>query len=273
MRDTSDHCKGDSLRQLVIDQEEVLNHKLVRDAANRQGLRRESGDLLTNAYLDLITTLRPQLSVEIGAHEGSFSLQLKERLPSIRALAFEANPFVYDQYVDQLRPEIDYERAAIWNRDGEMDFSIPISLKGRPISRANAISSTRGRFHDGFEYEKVNVRTRRLDTVLSGAEGLRSVAWVDAEGAQREVLEGGHQFFSRVLAIYIELEREEIWSGQTLDARLIECLADHGLQLIMIDNLASVQYNTVFVRSGMDSEVRTIVWDYLKNLRAMVGVE
>ena len=101
-----------------------LEHNAIRSCANRQGLRERSGSLLEAAFLDLAARLAPTLSVEIGAHEASFSERLKAKLPDLHALAFEANPFVYRRHAGRLGQHpnaIDYRHAAICGEDGTVN--------------------------------------------------------------------------------------------------------------------------------------------------------
>jgi len=78
------------------------------------------------------------------------------------------------------------------------------------------------------------------------------VAWIDAEGSQSEILSGGPDFFSRVAAIYIEVEDQERWRGQSLDGEITDRLSASMLTSAMRDNLARGQCNRVYVRAESD---------------------
>jgi FkbM family methyltransferase len=240
-------------------------------------LRERTGDLLEAAFIDLATGLVPTLSVEIGAHEASFSEQLKTNLPNLHALAFEANPYVYSRHADRLRQEatsVDYRHAAICSEDGTVQLQIPVTLSGTPINPHNAISSLLRRVSAEFEYEPVLVPAFALDTALEPFAVDRSVAWIDAEGAQSEVLAGGRLYFARVAALYIEVEREQYWCDQKLDRKIAESLAEFSLAPIMRDNLANGQYNEVYIRPDDDivDAVFPSVLCYTEELRRLVGM-
>ena len=75
-------------------------------------------------------------------------------------------------------------------------------------------------------------------------------------------------------ALYIEIERQQIWRDQNLDSEIAESLAGFSLTPIMRDNLARGQYNEVFVRT-QDDIVETafpLVLNYIDELRRLVGV-
>jgi FkbM family methyltransferase len=267
----------DRLQQLLDEQTGLLHHETISSCANRQGLRERSGSLLEAAFLDLATGLAPTLSVEIGAHEASFSERLKTRLPALHALAFEANPFVYRQHAERLSRQavsIDYRHAAICREDGTVRLEIPVTQNGIPIDHNNMISSLLRRMSAEFEYESVLVPALSLDTALKPFAVDASVAWIDAEGAQSEILAGGRGYFEQVTALYIEIERKTVWCDQKLGGEITERLADFSLVPIMRDNLAKSQYNEIYVRSQddiIDTALPSIL-TYIGELRRLVGV-
>jgi hypothetical protein len=65
-----------------------LGHPSIAACESRRGLRLQTGSLAEETSLALAAALAPDLSVEIGAYEASFSARLKQRLPRVRALAF-----------------------------------------------------------------------------------------------------------------------------------------------------------------------------------------
>lgn len=264
-------------QRLMDEQAAVLDHAAVTGCANRRGLRERSGSLLEAAFLELAARLAPTLSVEIGALEASFSERLKASLPSVHALAFEANPVMYRWHADRLRQQavaIDYMHAAISDEDGTAELHIPVSQNGIPFGLDAGITSLSLRTSTEFKYEQVRVPGFTLDTALKSLAVDRSVAWIDVEGAQGRIIAGGHRYFSRVLALYIELERERYWRGQLLDSEVVESLAKFSLVPIMRDNLASGQYNEVFIRMDKDIADAALlpVLRYIEELRAMLGV-
>jgi FkbM family methyltransferase len=262
------------LQRLLGEQIGLLNNEAISSCANRQGLRKQSGELLEAAFLDLATRLAPTLSVEIGAHEASFSERLKTNLPNLQALAFEANPFVYRRHVDRLRNlSVDYRHAAICSEDGTVPLQIPVKRNGDLFGRDHGIASLYRRVGEGFEYERVLVPAITLDTALRQFLGVRSVVWIDAEGAQHTIMAGGRSYFAGVMALYIEVERRAAWCDQKLDREIATRLADFSLVPIMRDGLAKGQYNEVYVR--MDGEVGNVAFaatlSYTEQLRALIS--
>jgi FkbM family methyltransferase len=245
--------KREQLRMFVNEQNRLLNHHRILASPNRQGLREKTGALLEAAFIDLAVSLAPTLSVEIGAHEASFSERLKAMRPTIHAIAFEASPRVFDLHATRLRLPavgVDYRHIAISDQDGLAELRIPLDQGGAPLNPG--ISSLLHRANFAYGYEEVRVPALTLDTALEHLSGGPSVAWVDAEGAQHKIIAGGRGYFSRVAAVYIEIERVEVWTHQLIDVELAEILAGFSLIPIMRDNLAKLQFNEVYVRADSD---------------------
>lgn len=260
---------------LLDEQIGLLDHAAISRCANRRGLRERSGTLLEAAFLDLARRLTPTLSVEIGAHEGSFSERLKASVPTVDALAFEANPFVYRQHAERLRQPasfVDYKHAAISDEDGTAELYIPVTRDGVAVD-SGRLSSLSRRMSTEFDYERILVPAFMLDSALQFLAVDRSVAWIDAEGIQGRILAGGDHFFSHVLALYIEIERKQVWQNQMLDSEVARRLADFSLVPIMRDNLAVAQYNEVYIRADDDIANAALapVQSYINELRTLVG--
>ncbi|HVN01612.1 MAG TPA: hypothetical protein VMT68_15500 [Caulobacteraceae bacterium] len=262
-----------ALAGLLADQDVALHDPRVASAPNRQGLRQRTGALLEAAFLDLCEALAPHLSVEIGAHEASFSERLKGRLPELSAIAFEANPLVHAAHAERLRAiGVDYRHCAITRRAGPVELHVPVSLLGTALDRVSEIGSLARRTLEVFEYEAFTAPGAALDEVVACGAGERAVAWVDAEGAQKEVVDGGQTFFGQVLALYVELEREVVWRDQLCDREIEAELAKYALAPALRDNLASGQYNAVFVRDapGVLAQALPVADRYAADLRRLL---
>lgn len=251
----------------------LLDHERIVNCESRRGIRRRTGALLEDAFLALAVALEPDLSVEIGAHEAGFSARLKRRRPHIQAWAFEANPYVFEKYVnapDHALESVEYRNVAIGSVSGLVDFYIPTRFPKGSLRKANAISSLYPRVSEHFAYEVARVRASTLDEALSGLDCRTAVAWIDVEGAQRDVIEGAPRFLSRATAIYIEVETMELWAGQTMAHDVSDLLAPFGFVRILRDNLAHVQFNEVYIKNDERSAgvASPIVSQYVDDVRS-----
>ena len=263
----------EQLDSLAAEIDALVFAPAIADAANRTGNRARSAVLLEEAFVSLVTAVSPDLSVEIGAHEASFSKQVSACVPGAYAMAFEANPHVFRAFRQELTGlGIDYRNCAICAQSGEVSFYIPRKWSGGEFSAVNPISSLLQRNEDTFEYDKVPVPGFTLDDVLKNVEYARSVAWIDAEGAQRQILQGAPGFLRRTAAVFIELESREVWKGQDEAASIARLLRQAGFRPAMRDNIARAQFNVVYVRKEPDilGPAVQIAARYVERLRSLV---
>ena len=231
--------------------------------------------LLQEAFLDLAVRSSPDLSIEVGAHEASFSIAMKKRLPDLEVMAFEANPYVFEKYSRALSEgaenPIRYEHLAICDRNGVSELKIPVSWPRGRFGRDNAISSLHPRRDERFEYEVVSVPARMLDSVLEDTAFESCVMWVDVEGAQAEVIAGSGDALSRTSVLLIEVENESVWVDQETASGVSCRLGQHGLIPVMQDNLARLQRNEVYMRPSkrMRGRALPVIENYIGALKRL----
>ena len=268
----------DSLRDDVAmrfaEQEALLTGQKILQCPPRAGVREEIGALFDERYYRLCAALKPDLAIEVGAHEATYAQKVKALSPSTRVVAFEANPYVVQKYQPLLAdaaPAVDYRHAAVSDAPGDVAFHIAVKRADAPIGQANTISSIRKRSNDIFEYEEVRAPATTLDAIIDEFRSERFVVWIDAEGAQAEVIAGGARALEKAAAVYVEVELKPIWGDQLMVDGVRAALALHGLVPLMRDNLAIVQYNEVFIRPEAENlaAARAIVDDYMAALRTI----
>jgi len=262
----------ESIQINIQNQIDILSSETIEGFPNRQGLRRVTGNLLEKSFIQLSAAINPDLSIEVGAHESSFSLEMKKNNPDIRSIAFEANPYVFEKYeVDLKSMNIEYENKAISEVNGEITFSIPTSLNGNKIHLSNAISSIHQRSNNNFTYQTITAQSIRLDSYISN-QYHNIVLWIDVEGAQLNVINSANKIWKNISAVYIEVEKAEVWQGQNKDTEVNGLLKKLGFIEIMRDNLARVQYNSVYIKQTLLSlpKIIGIIHQYEEQLKSLI---
>lgn len=201
---------------------------------------------VVQVYRDLCELAKPTLSLEIGAHEASFSRWAAE-LGVPRSVAFEANPHVYERFQEPVRATgAEYLNLAVGPTNGTMPLTIPKMIDGMEKRLAGPMGSLR-RHLGATDAVTVDVPVVRLDDYLPTAEDERIVAWIDVEGASGPVLESGRETFSKCAAVFIEVESETTWEDQWLDVDVARYFGELGLAPIIRDTQRRRQYNVIFV--------------------------
>jgi FkbM family methyltransferase len=166
-------------------------------------------------------------------------------------VAFEANPLnceAFGNSPDLAQNRIEYLHMALAARDGTATFNI-VSSEGKLVNgRGSLLVNTRRRYPVRRQAE---VPCRRFDSFFSAKEAEGACLWIDVEGANREVLEGGGTVLPRAAMIFIEVEDRMKWQGQWLYPEVARHLAAHGHVLVARDFQSRVQHNVLFLRQNL----------------------
>lgn len=220
---------------LPADEKEALRRRRLITLAMAAGFER------------LVARLRPDVVLEIGAHDGSFSRRMKSALPHSEVIAVEANPEVHSKHKPHLEQAgVVYMQKCVSASTGVVELRVPLK-KGKAANTMGSILP---------DLRAKSVRTHiveaiPLDSLLEGRAGATNAIWLDVEGAIGEVLKGGTDVFAGCQALYCELEAEQRWTGQALDEQIIAQLSAFDLRPMIRDIQRDWQYNAVFVKSGL----------------------
>lgn len=199
-------------------------------------------------FHDLCRAVDPTLVLELGAHEGTFSAWAKGEFPKARCLALEANPYVHRKYRERLgRAGVDYRHLAAASTNGTVTINIPVEIGRRTVAPEESRMASLGIHRRGHQHETVDVEAVRVDDLVHPTGTDRIVAWIDVEGASDAVLTGARDVLTRAAAVYIEVERVELWSGQWLDVDVARFFRGIGMVPAMRDVQRRNNYNVVYV--------------------------
>jgi FkbM family methyltransferase len=208
-------------------------------------------DALTEQFFNIVEFLQSELVLEVGAHEASFSQEMRRRLPNATIFAFEANPHVHEKYKDHIYrscADINYEWRAISDSDEELELFIPTSIRGVKRPLANRMGSLNLLRNSKVEGTVVRVPGGTLDGILSHHIGKSVALWIDVEGAVDRVLQGATLMMSTAQAVMCEVETASIWTKQATDNEILRIFEQFGLIPVLRDCVAQSQYNVILLR-------------------------
>lgn len=172
------------------------------------------------AELDFHRALhRPGTLLDIGAHDGLLTIPFAQ-LPDSQVHAFEPLPSAMARLraaFGVIPPHVTLHEVALGAAAGEAVLTLPV-LDGVPQEQWASISKDYAE-HGSVTREAHRVRVVTLDSLA--LEGITAIK-LDAEGAEREVLEGARRSLTRcrpVLSIEIE-ERHRLGSTRDVPALL-----------------------------------------------------
>ena len=196
-----------------------------------------SGRMLQN----LIATDSP-LIVEVGANDGSHTLDFLKLFPRARIFAFEPDSRAFAK----LKARVANRGVALFNvavggKDGEAEFHVSGGLppnsspemqtyyaQGWDQSGSLRAPKTHTAVWPWCRFEKtISVPVKRLDTWTreNGIERIDFI-WADVQGAEGDLIQGGRETLSKTRFFYTEYSNDEWYEGQPNLAQLATLLPD-----------------------------------------------
>ena len=194
---------------------------------------------------------RPSITktIEIGAYEAGFSKKVKAARPDIAALAFEANPYVYDHFKDDvLGGDVDYRHFCVNSTGDDTNIRIPMDFRGSERELTNQMSSILSN-GSTTNTKEVLVPGFCFDNEFEVNEDDEFVLWVDVEGASENVLPGCKKILEKCSAVFIEVESKPIWEGQWLDTDINKFFVENGFYPALRDFQSPGQYNVIYLNT------------------------
>ena len=232
---------------------------------------RISTELLRARFVDLVAAVKPQMSLEVGAHHAHYSRLVAQRFKQmgqpLDVIAIEANPSVYERYKDLVEGAgVDFRNMAVAEYSGELSFKVPINRDGSESSHMGSILDLSG---------SADTRSYSVPCVRMAELGRRKpfVLWADVEGANRQVFSGCDDMLTHCQAAFVEVEEHELWKGQMLAEEFISFCEDRGLVAVLRDYQRFWQYNMLLVRRDQQNVgwVEDCINGYFSDIKALAA--
>lgn len=191
-------------------------------------------DNLRKFFDGIALSCQPNVIADVGAYTGEESARFRKLVPSAECHLFEANSQNVDEYILK-RSDLDgvtINNFAVTDYDGEITFNVPVINSDAEKWRRMVGSTIERSDHEAVT--RATVSCKRLDTYFAKeiASKQSFLLWVDVEGGLDKVLSGATQVLSQTIAILAEVEREEVWVGQSLADANIASLQAAGFILV-----------------------------------------
>jgi FkbM family methyltransferase len=232
--------------------------------SNMDDGRSDSAGYVANYFHELIALTKPALFVEAGAYKAEASRRVRQDHPSCRVVAFEANPYNFERYSEEIglaAAGIDYRNLAVTDTAGPVTFHLRSRQDGEELRKVTGNSSLLRRQNTDTEYEDLTVEGVTLDGFF-GIDAQEPVClWIDVEGASGHVLRGATALLRRTELVLIEVEEKLMWEGQWRSIDVIEFFLDAGFVPLTRDAEYNQQYNIIFVREDV-YERPDVLWSH-----------
>lgn len=179
------------------------------------------------------------LVLDIGAHEGSFALDLRESGYAGRIICFEPLPQAFKLLEERASRDENWtcDNLAIGDYDGEGEINVS---KHKTSSSLLGISELHTKAMPASAYMgKEKVRVARLDSALKAILDTSDRVYLkaDVQGYEKHVLLGAVETLKQTAAIEIELSMARMYEQAPLYHEMINYLEGLGFGLVSIEGV------------------------------------
>ena len=172
--------------------------------------------------------------VEAGAHIGIDTASMARRWRHGRIYAFEPVPALYRQLLTRVRRfgNVSTYQLALAGTSGEL--SMNVSSGGSDGSSSLLRPQEHLRFHPNVTFDDViTVQATTLDEWASAHSVKPDLLWLDAQGAELQILRSGTSVLESVAAIYTEVSLVQNYSDGPLYPELASWLSRFGFKPVI----------------------------------------
>ena len=226
----------------------------------RRGLRRVGLEKIHHpSFVDLLLREGIETVLDIGANEGHYGAELRERGFGGRIVSFEPISSVFEMLRRRSRHDRRWDAYRLGVGDVAGDATISVAAATVFSSFKLPSEYTAGKFEGAREQRRETVPVVRLDAFLAEhPEYLaRPFLKIDAQGFEKEVLEGAGSYFSSFVGIQLELPLRCLYQGQPTLVAMVEWMAERGFEIAMAkengfdwDTVRLLELDVLFVRTG-----------------------
>ncbi len=192
--------------------------------------------LLSPARLGVLLGRDDPFIVEVGANDGTDTLELLETFPRASIHCFEPDPRPLGRFLKQVdSPRVHLHTLAVSAADGWAEFHLSNGVHPDfGIADWDFSSSLRSpknhlsRFPWCTFERKITVATARLDTWLTRHSEIATIDFlrVDIQGAEGDLVRGGREALARTRYFYTEFSNYEEYAGQPSLDELVQMLPE-----------------------------------------------
>ncbi len=185
--------------------------------------------------------------IDVGCHKGEMLKVILQLAPNGEHYAFEPIPSMYSKLLEKYNKKANIFPYALSDENGESTFQF--------VKNAPAYSGIKQRKYDvqNPDIEEINVELKRLDDLIPEDKTIHFIK-IDVEGAEWQVLKGGHQLLKRDKpTILFECGKGATDYYNTHPLQIFDLLNDSGLKIFTLQSyldhkasLSAQQFETYF---------------------------
>lgn len=227
-------------------------NRLIRAAYKRLGIihlgRRRVRDLI-----DFIEDRKIDTVIDVGANVGQFGEGLRAEGYQGKIISIEPIASVFEELSKKATADGNWEthRCGLGAQPGRAQIHVSELTVFSSILDITSTASLHDSRTAVTRTEEIEIRT--LDQVAAGLSG-NILLKIDAQGYERQVIDGGRETIARVLGIQLELPVIRVYQGEWQFHEALKFMADIGFVPAQIqpvnyhgaDNVSAVDFDCLF---------------------------
>ena len=194
-------------------------------------------------YSKLFRYTNPRRVLDIGAHIGQFSQQVKRFNPEADIIMVEANPNC-EPYLNKL--DIPYQMIALSKEKGEAELFVE---KVNEIGTGASLYRENTEYYADDKFDTVRVQLDSLDNLNYFEDQFIDLVKLDVQGAEYDILEGGRKTITRSGHVLIEVSLLEYNLGAPQIEAVVNKMKEYGF---MIEDILDYQRSSENILFQLD---------------------
>ena len=191
-------------------------------------------------YQRLFLHLNPNNCLDIGAHMGDFSWNIKRNFPDCKIVMIEANPFC-EPHLKKLN--LDYEMIGLSSGQGTSDLFV------EKINNIGSGSSFYKENTEWYENEKAHTISVNLDTLDNKnyfPNQMIDLVKIDVQGSELDILIGGRKTIRRSKYVLLEVSTVQYNINAPLMDIVVEKMKEYEFRIEEILNFNKLSNGQIF---------------------------
>lgn len=193
----------------------------------------QQGSLNHQRIAELVDRPGPVI-LEIGCNDGQDTVEFLRWMPDAKIYCFEPDRRAAARFKQRLgnRSSVELFECAVSEKTGEIDFHISTGDErvGKEFDQSGSIRTPKNHLTEApwVRFESVQkVKTCRLDDWCADNDVTRiDFIWMDAQGAEGDIVLGGKQALRFTRFLYTEYSNNEVYAGQPSLGKLLSLLPE-----------------------------------------------
>jgi FkbM family methyltransferase len=176
-------------------------------------------------YQRLFLNLRLNNCLDIGAHTGHFSLNIKKQYPDCKILMIEANPFC-EPYLKKLN--LDYQIIGLSSSKGTAELFLE---KTNNVGTGSSFYRENTEWYEDDKMETVTINLDTLDNQNYFPDQMIDLVKIDVQGSELDILNGGEKTIKRSKYVLLEVSTIQYNINAPLMDKVVEKMKEYEFRV------------------------------------------